>query len=156
MKKFITIIILLFAMIQVNAQEESQIEKKGFTIIYACKDYNLAKRVANEANKHLGYEINLRGLEYNKTEGLSLSEDECKKNNFEFPSYIQRGRAKDGNFISVEYTNAYNDFTPNYYIVVVASYTKGKDEIKSTLKFVKKHYEDAYVKYTDVYMGCIH
>ena len=156
MKKIITLITMLFAVMQLNAQEYSQTEKKGFLIIHASKNYQLAKRVATEANKHLKYKIDFRGHEYNKTLGLSVSEEECEQHGFEFPSYIQRGRSDDGKFISVEYTTNYEGFTPGLYIVVVASYTKGKKEIKQTLEFVKKHYETAYFKYIDVYVGCMH
>ncbi len=156
MKKSLFTIILFYVFLNINAQEVSDVEKKGFIIIHASKDYNLAKRIATEANKHLKYNLELRDLEYNKIEGLSLPKDSCKKYGFEYPTYIQRGRNKDGNFISVEYTNAYNNFTEGYYIVVVASYTKGKKEINDALLFVKNHYETAYIKYTDVYVGCIH
>ena len=160
MKKILLFIIVAISFLQVTkAQEEadSQTEKKAFIIIYATKNYQLASRVAEEANKNLGYKIDMRGLEYNKSLGLSIPQKDCEEHGFEFPTYIQRGRANDGNFISVEYTNAYNNFTPGYYIVVVASYTKGKTkEINKTLTKVKESYEDAYVKYTDVYMGCLH
>ncbi|OQY03473.1 MAG: hypothetical protein B6I20_04970 [Bacteroidetes bacterium 4572_117] len=156
MKKITTLLLMLFAISQLSAQEISQTEKIGFLIIHASKNYELAKRVATEAHKHLGYKIDFRGLEYNKTLGLSISKKECEENGFEYPAYVQRGRGKDGNFISVEYTTNYEGFTPGLYIVVVASYSKGKNEISETLKFVKKHYETAYFKYIDVYVGCIH
>ena len=156
MKKLSILFIIIIASLQLNAQEISQTEKKGFLIIHASKNYELAKRVATEANKHLGYKIDFRGHEYNKTLGMSIPKAECEKHGFEYPSYIQRGRSDDGNFISVEYTTNYEGFTPGLYIVVVASYTKGKKEIKPTLEFVKKHYETAYFKYIDVYVGCIH
>jgi len=156
MKKITILTTMLFAVMQLNAQEMSQTEKVGFLIIHASKNYQLAKRVATEANKHLKYKIDFRDHEYNKTLGLSISKEECEENGFEFPSYVQRGRGDDGKFISVEYTTNYNGFTPGLYIVVVASYTKGKKEIAETLKFVKKHYETAYFKYTDIYVGCMH
>lgn len=156
MKKIITLFFIFFTISQLSAQDMSQTEKKGFLIIHASKNYELAKKVANEAHKLLGYKIDFRGHEYNKTLGLSISKKECEKNGFEYPTYIQRGRANDGNFISVEYTSNYNGFTPGLYIVVVASYTKGKKEIAETLKFVKQHYKTAYFKYIDVYVGCMH
>jgi len=160
MKKILLLFIVIISIIQITqAQDEgiSQNEKKGFIIIYATKNYQLASRVAEEANKNLGYKIDMRDLEYNKEIGLSIPKKDCEEHGFEYPSYIQRGRGDDGNFISVEYTNAYNNFTHGYYIVVVATYTKGKTEdIKKTLTEVKKSYEDAYIKYTDVYMGCLH
>ncbi len=156
MKKISIFVLLLFVISLLNAQEEAQTEKKGFLIIHASKNYELAKRVAEEANKHLGYKIDFRGHEYNKELGLSIPKAECEENGFEYPSYIQRGRSDDGNFISIEYTSNYEGFTPELYIVVVASYTKGKKEIKETQTFVKKHYETAYFKYIDVYVGCMH
>jgi len=156
MKKISILVLMLFVILQLTAQEEAQTEKKGFLIIHASKNYELAKRVATEANKHLGYKIDYRGLEYNKELGLSIPKTECEEHGFEFPTYVQRGRGDDGNFISVEYTTNYEGFTPGLYIVVVASYTKGKKEINETQTFVKKHYETAYFKYIDVYVGCMH
>ncbi|PLW98943.1 MAG: hypothetical protein C0594_17740 [Marinilabiliales bacterium] len=154
--KFLLSVFIVFVSVEYLAAQEDQSVTKGFIIINASKDYNIAKGVVEDANKQLGYEIDLRGLEYNAAVGLSFSKENCEKNGFEFPAYIQRGREKDGKFISIEYTSGYNNFTAGYYIVVVASYQKGKQEIQTALSEVKKHYEDAYVKYTDIYMGCLH
>jgi len=143
---------------QLSAQEGefSQNQEVGFIIIHATKNYEVSKRVAQEASKHLGYKLDLAGLEYNEDIGLSISEEDCEQAGFEYPAYIQRGRLGDNKFISVEYTDIYPNFTPGYYIVVVANYIKGDEKINETLKFVKKHYTNAYIKYTDIYMGCLH
>ena len=157
MKKILFIsIAILYALSPFAQENNAAIEKVGFLIVYAGKDYDMAKKVAEEAHEHLGYELNFRGHEYNSELGLSLPKRDCEEEGFEYPAYIQRGRGKDGNFVSVEYTDAYNNFTKGYYIVVVASYTKGSQKINETLKEVKVHYESAYVKYTDIYVGCMH
>ncbi len=157
MNKFIILFITIILNVQLYAQDFSEIEKQGFIIIHASENYEASKKVANEAQKHLGYKLDLRNHIKNETLGLSLPKVVCEENGFEYPFYVQRGRAKDGNYISIEYTNIYNSFTEGFYIIVVANFPKTeKNKLKETLKFVKKHYESAYIKYTDIYMGCMH
>ena len=156
MKKFIILIIVIFAVQQIYAQDVAPTEKQGFIIIYAGKSYDATKKVALEAQKNLEYKLDLRNLEPNKEIGLSFPEDECSGYGYEFPANMQRGVPETGNFISVEYTNMYDGFTPGYYIVVVANYKKENAELNESLKFVKKYYKTAYIKYTDIYIGCMH
>ncbi len=156
MKKFTLLMLLLFALFQVQAQEIAETEKKGFLIVAAGTNYEAMKTLAVKASENLNYKLDYRGLIKDETLGLSINEEECEQHGFEFPSYIARGRSDDGNYVSVEYTNAYEGFTPGYYILVVSSYAKGSNELAESLKFVKTHYKTAYVKYADIYVGCIH
>ena len=156
MKKISILVIIFFAFSQINAQEESQTEKKGFLIVSAGKNYKAMKKLAEKVSTQLNYKLDLREHESNENIGLTLSKEDCEKQGFEFPSYIQRGRSDDGNFVSIEYTDAYEGFTPGYYILVVSSYTKGNAELKKSLNFVKKYHKTAYIKYADIYVGCMH
>lgn len=156
MKKITTLLLILFAVSQLNAQEISQIQKKGFVIVSAGKNYEAIKKQAKTVANKLGYKLNLRDLEYHKAEGLTFSKEICEKENMEFPAYIARGRWDDGEYVSVEYTNGFEGFTPGYYIIVVSSHDKGITELTEALKHTKKSYKTAYIKYSDVYMGCMH
>ncbi len=156
MKKLSILLLLFFLSFQIKAQEESQTEKKGFLIVSAGKNYEAMKKIASQVATKLDFKLDLRDLEYNKTEGLSFPKDTCEAHGFEFPFYLPRGRWDDGNYVSIEYTNAYEGFTPKLYILIVASYSKNSPKLKETLKTVKKQYKYAYIKYADIYQGCIH
>jgi len=156
MKKLSIILLFVFAVMRINAQEESQTVKKGFLIVSASKNYDATKILAKKVSEKLGYKLNLRDLIPNKTLGLTFPKDTCEVNNFEFPTYIARGRWDDGEYVSIEYTNEYEGFTPGYYIIIVSSHDKGNPELSNVLKYVKKYYKSAYIKYADVYMGCMH
>ncbi len=143
--------------VNIKAQEFDQTQKTGFIIISASKNYKASKKIAEEASKKLGYKLDLRGLQPNKEIGLSFSKEECEDAGFDFPIFVQRGRGGMGyKFVSVEYTDHYKGFSKGFYIVVVASFPKDSPKLKTSLKHVKKFYKQAYVKYADIYMGCIH
>ena len=153
MKNIVTLLLIVFVVAQLNAQEISQTQKKGFVIVSAGKNYEAIKKQAKTVAQKLAYKLNFRDLEYNKTEGLTFSKEVCENENMEFPAYIARGRWDDGEYVSVEYTNAYEAFTPGYYIIVVSSHDKGLSQLNTALTHVKKHYKTAYIKYADIYMG---
>ncbi len=156
MKKITILALICFAIMQLKAQEISQTEKKGFVIISAGKNYDDIKKLAKKVAKKLNYKLDLRGLVPNKTEGLTLTKKTCENEELEFPLYVARGRYDDGNYVSIEYTNGYNGFTPDYYLIIVSSHVKGETKLNKALKHVKTYYKSAYIKYADVYMGCMH
>ena len=159
MKKFTSIlVILLFAITQINAQEDeySPYVQKGFVIIAAGKNYEAMKILAEKASENLGYELNLRGLSYNKDIGLTFSETDCLEEEMDYPCYSRRGLWDDGEYVSIEYTTNYKEFTPELYIIVVSSHDKGANELTEALEHTKKYYKNAYIKYSEIYMGCRH
>jgi hypothetical protein len=136
---------------------ESAMVEKQFVILKSSTDYKEALLTAQKASKSLNMKLDLRGLTENKAEGLTFDKKFCEdENGFPFPCYVPRGRYDDGDFISIEYSSAYQGFTKGYYIVVASSHLKNAKEISSILKLVRNQYKDAYVKTSKVYMGCIH
>ncbi len=134
-------------------QMESPYAKKGMLILLSTKSYAAAKKLAEQAKGKLSLTMDLRGLKPNKKSGLTYSKTDCE-NEGGYPCYIARGRYSDGEFISIEYSNAIEGFAKGYYIVVAAC---GDKEITApALVKAKKVYKDAYVKNTSVYMGCMH
>jgi hypothetical protein len=141
----------------INAQvEDEMFVEKEFVIILSSKDYNAAFQTAKTAAEKLQYKLDLRDLKKNKETGLTWNEKTCEDEWGEFPCYVARGRYDDGNYVSIEYSNAYNGFTKGYYIVVIAGGTKGSEELKSALTKAKSFYKNAYSKTTKVYTGCMH
>ncbi len=155
MKKLLFILLSLFLSTEGSIAQEAT-QTKAFIIVAAGKNYQSMKKTANSVAKKLGYKINLRGLQQNSQIGLSFSKKDCEDNGFEFPAYIPRGRWDDGEYISIEYTDAYEGFSPGLYFIIVSSHDKDSKKINSVLAHVKKSYKNAYIKYADIYMGCLH
>lgn len=161
MKRFkliwIIIAVVLSGTLRLNAQDDTQTEKIGFVIVASVTNYDDALKEAKQASKKLNYKLDLRGLSPNSEIGLTMSESECEENRFDYPAYIARGRYDEGKYVSIEYSDSFAGFTPGYYIVVVCSAPKADTVLIQALGQAKNFYkQDAYTKYADVYMGCIH
>lgn len=142
---------ILFAISnQAVAQEDAMVDK-SFLIILSTKSYGSALKKAQKACNKLGLTLNLNGNYEDKEKGLT--------NNSLGPTgeklgYIPRGRYDDGDYISIEYTDAYEEFTNGYYIVVVSS--GNREDVKKVLPKAKEHYKDAYIKDAKVFMGSMY
>lgn len=133
----------------------SQYVKKHFLIAASTKSYSSALKKANMLADSLNLKLNLRGLEENQENGLTASEDWCEDAEWGFPCYLARGRHDDGNYISIEWSNAIKGFTQGYYVVIVSSQSKRDEELKTLLSQVRQFVPDAYIKSSEVYIGCM-
>lgn len=146
-----------------NAQENNDcMEKKDFLIIHSGKDYKSALKVAQKASKSLNIKLDLRELSpvSDTSIGLSFPYYTCKSIYEDLTPtdtccYIARGRADDGDYISIEYSSAYSSFARGYYIVVVSSGLKTSTSMKSLLTKVKTKFKDAYIKSSVIYVCCM-
>lgn len=138
--------------------EESMTQDFSFVILISTKSYDSALERAKDASEKLGYPLDLRGLHPNDEMGLSLPEEVCEAicggDVVEYPQYLPRNDWGDTKYVSVEYSDGFDGFTPGYYIVVVASGEKGDPIIQEALEESREFYEDAYAKTCGVYMGC--
>lgn len=149
--------LFLFSFIVLPSIAQDDIEpyiKKYFTIVASTKDYNSAKRQAMKVAEQMDIKLDLRDL-HPTDEGLSFPDTVCLNNGWEAPCYVARGRWDDGEYVSIEWSDAFSGFSKGYYIVVVSS---GDDlkRMKTRLNVVKRFVSDAYIKSTDVYIGCMH
>ncbi len=147
----LTLTTLLFSDSNITEETISPYVKKEFLIVKSTTSYKEAKKYSEKISKKLNIKIDFRGLSFHKKDFLSFSKEVCREFDEE-SCYVGRGRHDDGEYISIEHTNYYEEFTNGYYIVVVAT---GEDVSKS-LKKVKKEISDAYVKSAEVYLGCMH
>jgi hypothetical protein len=158
MKKiFALLFIANFSFFSLHGQDSTEVlafTTKNFCIIKSTRSYEDAKRTAQEAARKFSIKLNLRNLTPVKGIGLTMTVSQCDENGFEYPSYVARGRYDDGQYISIEYSNAFSGFAENYYIVIAAS--GSVKEVKNTLIKLKKTYKTAYIKQAKVYIGCIH
>ncbi len=127
--------------------------KKSFCIILSTKSYTEADKVAQQAAKKLNVKLDYRNLEPNKKIGLTLPKD-TEDPEASYPFYYARGRFDNGNYISIEYSNAYVGFAKGYYIVIASSGDIAA--VKKDAIAARKYYKQAYVKNTKVYVGCMH
>lgn len=154
MKTIISSISLLFSAAAVCfAQEAQPYIKKSFVIVQSTKSYAAAKLTAEKAAKQLQQQLDLRELRPNKKTGLTFTDSVCE-NEGGYPCYIARGRYDDGDFVSIEWSNAINGFAKGYYVVIAGA--GSKEETAVLLKKAKKFFKDAYVKQAEVYIGCMH
>ncbi len=137
---------------------ESMTKDYSFVILISTKSYDSALKRAQEASEKLGYPLNLRDLHANEQTGLSLPKEQCEEicggAGVEYPQYLPRIDWGESKYVSIEYSNAYEEFTKGYYIVIAASGEKGDPIIQEALREAKQFYEDAYAKTCSVYLGC--
>jgi hypothetical protein len=149
--------LLLLACYSLQAQPElDQTARKSFLILGSSRSFDAALKTAREASAGLSWKLDLRGLKPVKQGGLSFSAGECDSNGWEFPCYEPRGRYDDGQYISIEHSDAYTGFSKGYYLVVAASGFQHSAKIKAALNKARPLYKSAYVKTSKVYMGCMH
>ena len=154
MKKiYLLLFILQIIVVSAFAQDELPYITKNFVIIQSTKEYKKAKAEAIKASQLLKQKLDLRALTPNGKAGLTYSEKACE-NEGGYPCYIARGRYNDGDYVSIEWSNAFTGFAKGYYIVVVCS--GNKTETNLILSKAKKIFKDAYSKQTNVYVGCMH
>lgn len=162
MKQKLLLLVMLFIAGTTQAQEADttvtpdQFVNKEFVIILSSKKYDDALRTAKAAAAKLKVKLDLRGLKPNKAIGLSWSRKVCDEEWFGSPCYVARGRYDDGEYVSIEYSSAYDGFKEGYYIVIVAGGEQGDAAVKKSLTKARKQYKDAYAKLSKVYIGCMH
>lgn len=136
------------------AQEEPEYHPyldQSFLIIASSKDFKSAEKVAKQAQKKMELEYRTKTYYPDKKEGFKTDEV-C--NCGEIHDYFPRGSHDDGNYISIEYSSAYEGFSEGYYIVIVAS--GPKETVESELPKAKEVYPQAYIKNSEIYVGCMH
>ena len=151
-------LILIFAFSNANAQPQTeqvpQNVSKHFLIILSTKNYESAKILAKESAKKLNLKLDLRGLRQNSESGLTFTTKECEGNGWDYPCYVSRGRYDDGEYVTIDYSDAFEGFAKGYYVVTTASGDAAF--VKKALAKVRNVYKTAYLKKTDVYIGCMH
>jgi hypothetical protein len=154
MKKISLLITVLFFTVTIClAQDDQPFIKKSFVIVQSTKNYKAAKATAERAAAVLHQTLDLRGVKPHAASGLTFADSVCE-NEGGYPCYIARGRFDDGDYISIEWSNAINGFTKGYYVVVTGA--GSKEETTVLLKKAKQFFKDAYIKQAEVYIGCMH
>lgn len=130
--------------------------KQSFVIVYATKEYRHALRVAQDVARKTGVRLNLRGLSPHPQSHLTFSLQECANSEFDYPCYLTRAYDDDGEYLTIDWSNGFDDFQPGYFIVTAAGGNPGDPQLAKTLQRVKPIFPGAYIKTTRVYIGCMH
>jgi hypothetical protein len=136
--------------------EDLPTEEKAFVIVASTPDYREAVRLGAQAAQEFDWKVDLRGLTEDHALGLTWTRAECEENSWDFPCYVPRGRFDDGVRVSIEYSSAYEGFSPGLYVVVAASGAIADPDIPATLARVRERFPDAFVRRAPVYLGCLH
>jgi hypothetical protein len=129
----------------------SMMVNNSYLILQSTKSYSAAMHTAKQASAKLGLPIDNRGNVFEFKDGLK---DTTICGCGETHGYVPRGRFDDGNYISIEHTNSFTEFTNGYYIAVAAS--GDRQQLKPLLPKAKEFLADAYIKDAEVYIGCMH
>lgn len=124
---------------------------QSFLIISSSTNYDEAQTIALEARDKLELDYPTSSYYPNKKEGFKTDEI-CGCG--EVHNYFPRGRYDDGDYISIEYSSAYEGFTEGYYMVIVSS--GQKESVQKELPKVQEKYDQAYIKNSEIYVGCMH
>lgn len=146
---------LIFALLLVQfsfAQNnyESFIDQ-SFLIIASSTDFDSAQKTAQIAKRKLGLDYPPSIYYPDKSEGFKTDEA-CGCG--EIHGYFPRGGYDNGNYVSIEFSSGYEGFAEGYYIVIVSN--GEKELVQKELPNVKKHFTQAYIKNSEIYIGCRH
>ncbi len=152
------ILILLVAVSPSIAQDYNTTVPKEIVILRSTKNYSAALETAKTAARTLKKPLQLQGYRPNPESGLSLPRKDCEADGYDYPCYMARGNgaAENSDYISIEYSDAYEGFTPGYYIVVAGIGAPGSTAVAAITAQAKRSYPDAYRKRTRVWFGCMH
>lgn len=121
-------------------------EEKAFAIVASTPDYEEAVRSGAQAAQEFDWTVDRRGLFEDRAIGRTWAREECEENSWDFPCYVPRGRFDDGVWVSIEYSSAYEGFSPGLYIVVAASGAITDPDIPATLARVRERFPGAFVR----------
>ena len=155
-----SIFILLFTLSSIFSfgQEDlwkTQNIEKHFLIAASTTNYKSALKTVRKLTSSINMKFDQRGLYPIDQSGLTWRKSVCEGDGWEHPCYLARGR-EDGNYLSIEWSNAIEGFTKGYYVVIVSCQLERNDEMKALLAEVKTFIPSAYIKSSKVYLGCMH
>lgn len=133
-----------------------EFQRVSFVILKSTKSFEEAVQLAKGASGVLKTPLQLRGVAPQPDFGLTFTEEDCNEGALDYPCYIPRGRYDSGEYVSLEWSSAYQEFSPGFFLVISASGEPDSLFIKASLSKARKFYSRAYVKTANVYIGCIH
>jgi len=147
---------------QEGMQEESpddQFARLGVLVVGSYLSYDAALRAARSYSQRSGHPYDSRGMVYDKKRGLIWPddlEDEIWAGAYAPRRYDDECAPWNGSpCVTVERSAEYEGFAPGFYIVV-GGILDHSSERAQRLAAARKLVSGAYVKDTDIYLGCMH
>lgn len=130
-------------------------------ILGSFTEFNEANAHARAISRTSGVPFSLEGKVYDKKRGLILPDDAA--DSLYAGSYLLRrgnmtqlsGHSDYTEYLSIERSDAYPGLRPGYYIIVGGFYDTRREASAALARF-RLPAADAYVKKTQIYMGCMH
>jgi hypothetical protein len=143
-------------------QEESpddQFARLGVLVIGSYRSYGAALRAARSYSQRSGHPYDSRGMVYDQKRGLIWPddlEDEIWAGAYAPRRYDDECAPWNGSpCVTVERSAEYEGFAPGFYLVV-GGILDHSPERAQRLAAARKLVSGAYVKDTDIYLGCMH
>jgi hypothetical protein len=143
-------------------QEESadeQFARMGVLVVGSYRSYGAALRAARSYSQRSGHPYASRGMVYDKKRGLIWPddiEDEIWAGAYAPRRYDSECAPWNGSpCVTVERSTEYEGFAPGFYIVV-GGILDHSPERAQRLAEARQLVSGAYVKDTDIYLGCMH
>lgn len=154
---FVGLFFFISPLVQASAEKPEGFVTKDVIILGSFVDYAAAKQRAIDLAKATGIAYSDRGMVWDAKRGL-IYPDNLEDDLFA-GQYAARRAQFDCNedsehCLSVERSDLYEGFKKGLYIVVGGVMDLGSVESAQLLARYKKNAPDAYIKKTDVYMGC--
>jgi hypothetical protein len=147
---------------QAAPQEESpdaQFARMGVLVIGSYRSYGAAFRAARSYSQRSGHPYDSRGMVYDEKRGLIWpddSEDEIWAGSYAPRRYDDECAPWKGSpCVTVERSAEYEGFAPGFYIVVDGILDYSVERVQR-LAAARRLVPGAYVKDTDIYIGCMH
>ena len=142
-----------------DESSDPQFVRMGVLVIGSYKSYDAALRAAKSYGQRSGHQYDSRGMVYDKRRGLIWpddSEDEIWAGAYAPRRYDTECAPWNGSpCVTVERSAEYEGFAPGLYIVVDGILDRSPERAQR-LAAARKLVSGAYVKDTDIYMGCMH
>jgi len=129
---------------------------KDFVVLPSVSSYRAARQQARDAATRLHLKLDLRDASPTKDKQLTFSKATCDVNEWSYPCYVERGRYDDGQWVSVEIANTFDDGPPDEYVVVLASGPKDDSGMRALVDRARSDYPEVHIETKEVYLGCIH
>jgi len=149
MKKLLIVFVLLL-FVNLSFGQRSFVR---FLVADEVKTYQEAVELANDVSSQMNIKLDLRGLVAYEGGGLTVPDSICKLHDVSYPAYTPRGRWDDGVYVSIEWSDDYEDVAESKYIVVVSSNSEYNNNMVNLYESVSSRFIHAYLQSTTVYTG---
>jgi len=153
--------VLFLTPLPAAAQEDDLVVERHVAILSAYRSFDAALADAKKISKASKVPFSMQDRIYDKERGLIYPDnfdDEAFRGSYvarRYDTAVVKGSDEATSYLSVERSDAYQNFKPGFYIVLAGIQDSREKALKQAEKF-KTWAPTAYVKKTKIYIGCLH